>query len=297
MVDGMAFKKTDKSGTSDKPSRRRGALLFKAAMRPPKDKMSLFSAVPGAVGLLLALAFLYLALLPATWVDRLLQAQTRGSLAMTATTGSLWRGEGVLQAILPTGDAVTLAQTRWRIAVTELLSLRLHVTLHASQTGGTLLDAAFSPGETRIHEARLDLPAALLGVLSPTLRSVALSGQMAVQATDLRLEAGQVTGKARVMWQSASSGMTSVRPLGNYQLDLEGQNGGLDLRLTTLGGALNLTGTGRLQPGKAPEINLTASPVEAKRQELSPLLRMLGREVSPGTYQLTLDPNVRAVSE
>lgn len=297
MVDGMAFKKTDKSGTSDKPSRRRGALFFKAAMRPPKDKMSLFSAVLGAVGLLLALAFLYLALLPATWVDRLLQAQTRGSLAMTATTGSFWRGEGALQAILPTGDAVTLAQTRWRIAVTELLSLRLHVTLHASQTGGTLLDAALSPGETRIHEARLDLPAALLGVLSPTLRSVALSGQMAVQATDLRLEAGQVTGKARVMWQSASSGMTSVRPLGNYQLDLEGQNGGLDLRLTTLGGALNLTGTGRLQPGKAAEFNLTASPVEAKRQELSPLLRMLGREVNPGTYQLTLDPNVRAVSE
>ena len=249
-----------------------------------------------AGALLAVLTVTCLVMLPATWVDTLLQDNTRGSLSMTGTSGALWRGEGTLQAILPNGDAVTLAPVAWHIAIGELLTLRLHIVLRSSQNGSPILDLSSSPGETRIHEARLELPAAMLGALSPTLRSAALSGQMAVQATDMRLDVGHATGKARIMWMSASSELSAVRPLGNYQLDLDGQGGGLDMRLTTLGGALNLTGSGRMQPGKPADIKITATPIEARRQELAPLLRMLGREISPGTYPLTLDPNVRAVS-
>jgi len=246
--------------------------------------------------LLLVLVVAYLAMLPATWLDALLQRETRGSFAMTGTAGTLWRGKGTLQALLPSGEAVTLAPTSWHIAVGELLALRLHITLRSTQSGNPILDVSLAPGMTRIHEARLELPAALLGVLSPTLRAAALSGQMSVQVNDVRLDDGQATGKGSVLWASASSELSSVRPLGIYQLELDGQGGGLDFRLTTLGGALNLAGSGRMQPGKKPVYRITAVPIEAKRQELVPLLRMLGREVSPGTYQLTIDPNVQAVS-
>jgi general secretion pathway protein N len=246
--------------------------------------------------LLLALVVAYLTMLPATWLDALLQRETRGSFAMTGTAGTLWRGEGSLQAILPSGQAVTLAPTSWNIALGELLALRLHITLRSTQSGNPIVDVSLAPGETRIHEAKLELPAALLGVLSPTLRAAALSGPMSLQVNDVRLDGGHATGKARVLWVAASSELTRVRPLGSYQLELDGQGGGLDFRLTTLGGDLNLAGTGRIQPGKNPDYRITAIPVEAKRQELVPLLRMLGREVSPGTYQLTIDPNVQAVS-
>jgi general secretion pathway protein N len=249
------------------------------------------------VGLLLLALFLaYLFMLPATWLDALLQRETRGSFTMTATSGTLWRGEGTLQALLPSGEAVTLAPTSWNIALGELLALRLHVTLRSTQNGSPILDVSLAPGETRIHEAKLDLPAALLGVLSPTLRAASLSGQMALQATDVRLDDGHATGKAHVIWLSAGSELSRVRPLGSYQLELDGQGGGLDFRLNTLGGDLNLAGSGRIQPGKNPDYRITATPVEAKRQELVPLLRMLGREISPGTYLLTIDPNVQAVS-
>ncbi len=246
--------------------------------------------------LLLVLALAYLIMLPATWLDSLLQRETRGSFAMTASSGTLWRGEGSLQALLPSGEAVTLAPTAWNIALGELLALRLHITLRSTQSGATLLDISMAPGETRIHEAKLELPAALLGVLSPTLRAAALSGQMSMQVNEVRLDDGHATGKARVMWVAAGSELSRVNPLGNYQMELDGHSGGLDFRLVTLGGDLNLTGSGRIQPGVKPDYRITASPVEAKRQELVPLLRMLGREVSPGTYQLTVDPNVQAVS-
>jgi general secretion pathway protein N len=249
-----------------------------------------------AGGLLLLLLISYVVMLPATWFDAGLQHWTQGSLAMTGTTGTLWRGEGSLQAILPNGEAVTLAPASWKVALGELLRLRLHVTLRSVQSGNSILDVSLSPGETRIHEAKLELPAALLGVLSPTLRAAALSGQLALQATDVRLDDGQAAGKAKAMWLGAGSDLSRVRPLGSYMLELDGKDGGLDFRLTTLGGDLNLSGTGRLQPGKVPDYRITAVPAEAKRQELAPLLRMLGREVSPGTYQLTIDRNVQAVS-
>jgi general secretion pathway protein N len=246
--------------------------------------------------MLLVLVLAYLFMLPATWIDALLQRETRGSFGMTGTSGSLWRGEGSLQALLPDGEAVTLAPVSWNVAAGELLALRLHVTLRSSQSGNPILDFSLAPGEARIHEAKLGVPASLLGVLSPTLRAAALSGQLIVQANDMRIGDGQAAGNAHVLWSSAGSELSRVRPLGSYQLDLNGQAGGLDFRLTTLGGDLNLSGSGRLQPGKAAVYQITAVPVEAKRQDLAPLLRMLGREVSPGTYQLSIDPNVKAVS-
>jgi hypothetical protein len=39
-----------------------------------------------------------------------------------------------------------------------------------------------------------------------------------------------------------------------------------------------------------------ATPEESARQDLAPLLRMFGRETSPGTYQLIIDPSVRAIT-
>jgi general secretion pathway protein N len=246
--------------------------------------------------LLLVLLIAYLVMLPSTWLDAVFQHETRGSFTMTGTSGTLWRGEGSLQAILPSGEAVTLAPTNWSIALNELLALRLHITIRSVQSGSPILDVSLSPGETRIHEAKLELPATLLGVLTPTLRAAALSGQMALQATDMRLGDGHATGKARITWMAAGSELSRVRPLGNYQLELDGQGGGLDFRLNTMGGALNLTGTGHIQPGMNMEYKIMAIPSADKRQDLVPLLRMLGREISPGTYQLSIDPSVQPVS-
>jgi hypothetical protein len=41
---------------------------------------------------------------------------------------------------------------------------------------------------------------------------------------------------------------------------------------------------------------VTATPEQSARQDLAPLLRMMGREISPGTYQLTIDQNVQAIT-
>ena len=249
-----------------------------------------------AAGLLLALACSYLAMLPATWLDALLQNVSLGTLGMTATRGSLWRGEGSLQAVQPSGEAVTLAPVNWDVALGELLSLQLHLVMRSAQDGATVLDVALKPGQIRIQSARLQLPATLLGVLSPTLRAADLSGQCLLQAKDVLLEKGRTSGTAQVAWQGAGSSLSRIRPLGSYQLLLSGQGNGLDFRLMTLAGPLSLDGSGHWVPNQKSVYQITATPTEATRRDLVPLLRMMGRETTPGSYQLTMDRNMGAVS-
>jgi len=243
----------------------------------------------------LILVLSYLVFLPASWLDHALQRWSAGSLGVTGTSGTLWQGQGTLQAILPRGEAVTLAPAAWKVDLGELFKLRLHVTVRSSQNGDVLLDTTLAPGSAWVHEAKLNLPAALLGGLSPTLRAAALSGQLAVQARDLRTGSGHAQGNARVVWTAAGSDISPVHPLGNYQLDLTGQASGVEFQLTTLAGALNLSGSGRIQPGQNPDYRITAIPTAEKRKALAPLLRILGRETAPGTYLLQIDQNVQAV--
>jgi hypothetical protein len=245
---------------------------------------------------LLALFSTYLVMLPATWIDAFLQRTSQGILAMTGTTGTFWRGEGSLQALLPSGEAVTLIPVSWNIATGELLALKLHVNAQSTRDNRPVLNATLGWGETYIQEAKLELPAALLGVLSPTLRAAALSGQLALQVNEVRFDRSHAAGKAQAYWKAAGSGLSRIRPLGNYLLDLNGQGNGLDFHLITMGGPLTLTGSGGWRPGKNPDIRVTATPEESARQDLAPLLRMLGRETSPGTYQITIDPSVRAIA-
>ena len=246
--------------------------------------------------LLLVLVLTYLVMLPATWMDSLLRNASQGTLEMTGTTGTFWRGEGSLQALVPSGEVVTLVPVRWTIAPGELLALKLHIDAQSARDNKPVLNATLGLGETYIQEARLELPAALLGVLSPTLRAAALSGQLALQAKELRFDGSHAAGKAQAYWKAAGSSLSRVRPLGNYLLDLTGQGNGLDFHLTTMRGPLTLTGTGGWRAGKPPDIQVTATPEASVRQELAPLLRMMGREVSPGTYKLSIDQNVQAIS-
>ena len=246
--------------------------------------------------LLLTLVVTYLIMLPTTWMDAVLQRASQGTLAMTSTTGTFWRGEGSLQALLPSGEVVTLTPVSWNIAPVELLALKVHIVALSTRDNKPVLNATLGLGETYIQEAKLELPAALLGVLSPTLRAAALSGQLALQANDVRFGGNRAAGKAQAFWKAAGSSLSRIRPMGSYLLDLNGQSNGLDFHLSTIRGPLTLTGSGGWRPGKPPDIRVTAVPEESAHQDLAPLLRMLGRETSPGTYQLTIDQNVQAIT-
>lgn len=237
---------------------------------------------------LLALGLAILA--PATWVDHRLQRLSHGALGLAGAEGRLWRGAGTLQAILPSGDVATLAPVRWSIDPWTLATGRLRLDMLSARDGKPLLAATVSPAGVAIGELRLDVPAALLGSLSPTLREAGLSGRISLRASGVRIDRDAVSGSGELIWREAGSTLTPVYPLGNYTITLTGAGRGVDFRIAGHG-ALALQGTGKWRPDAPLGLDATATPAPGQAQQLVPLLRMIGKQTASGAYQLELDAN------
>jgi len=250
-------------------------------------------ALTGLMGIVIALALIILA--PATWLDRALVHASRGHLMLAATTGRLWNGQGTLQAILPGGEASTLAHVQWRVTLDEVLLRRLGLRVSSYPDNQTILTARMGPAGIELYRLRIELPAALLGALSASLRELEPGGKLTVSARDLNLVSGRHSGEVEIIWQEAVSSLASVHPLGSYRLHLTGGGDRIDLVLSTPGSAaLILTGRGQWRAGNTLRFDGHARS-DTHAHELTPLLRILGRETTPGSYQLRLDPNVGAV--
>jgi len=236
-----------------------------------------------------------LVLAPATWLDRGLVRASHGHLMLTATSGRLWAGQGTLQALLPRGEAVTLARLRWQLSLAGVPP-RIGLSVLSEANAQPILAARITPAGIEISSLRIELPAALLGAITPTLREAEPAGQLGVSARDIMLAEGQFAGEIEILWRDAASSLSPVRPLGSYRLHLTGAGDRLDVDLSTSGpAALQLTGQGQWQAGGTLRFDGQARPDPAHAPELTPLLRIFGREIAPGLYQLQLDPNVGAV--
>jgi len=241
---------------------------------------------------LLAIALTALMLLwrlPATWLDHGLQQASRGGLAMADAGGSVWRGEGSLQAILPEGEAVTLAQVAWRLDASALVRGALRYVVTRRGDGQLMFDAEIGPLGWRLHALDAQFPASLLGAFSGTLARLKVSGAMQVRMLEVSREAGLWRGSGTIDWRDAASGVSRLRPLGDYHIDVVGKGERLEYRLGSRGGKLELRGSGAWRPGDAPDFRGEAVPAPEYRADLAPLLRMIGKDNGSGTYALVLD--------
>jgi general secretion pathway protein N len=245
------------------------------------------------VGLLAGLAFLasLLALAPASWLDLAVQRASRGMAVLAEPRGTVWRGSGVIQVILPSGAVETLDGVRWQIDPWPLLTARLHLAMVSERDGKPVLDITLAPGSVTIGEVRLDAPAALLGTLSPTLREAGISGRIALRASAVKIDREATTGSGELLWLDAGSSLTAVHPLGTYRVELKGAGRGLGFTLATLGGALGLAGSGQWQPGAPLAFSATATPAADQARQLAPLLRIIGKEAGGERYEIVLDQN------
>jgi general secretion pathway protein N len=240
--------------------------------------------------LLLGLLFgLILARLPATWLDHALQRVSHGSLALADARGTVWGGDGQLQAILPSGEVANLEHVVWRVDRTALFHAGLRVVTQRRADGQVVMDATASLSGLSIPSLALDIPAGLLGAYSRTLADLGLSGTMRLSARDARWQSGQASGTGAIQWTNAASALSSIRPLGNYLVDLVGKGDHLEYLLLSRNAQLQLNGKGTWRFGAAPEFTGEAIPAEAHRDDLAPLLRMIGKDGGNGRYALVLN--------
>lgn len=222
---------------------------------------------------------------PASLMGYVLERASGGKLALAQTTGSLWQGAGI--AILQQKNRQQLLGSyHWSV---HLFSLSVQV-----QTGdSTPMTLRYMPlsGHLDIAHPHLSLPASALEIAAPQLGPYQLQGTLEIRSDHLLLDAAGMNGQITVDWLRAASGLSEIKPLGDYRILLHGNGAVLNGELSTLSGKLQLAGEGSFDKASGMRINGTAQAAPgAAADELNELLHHIGPEMSPGVYTLALMP-------
>ncbi|MDL2353855.1 MAG: type II secretion system protein N [Pseudomonadota bacterium] len=239
-------------------------------------------AVLWCAAVLLAAALTVLACFPASWLAPLVERQTGARLTLGDAQGTLWRGSAFLGGAPGAGGAVTPllpGRFAWRLSPLVLVghvALALENPLALSQP--VRIDGGWS--QWQVSPAELMLPAEGLAGLGAPLNTLAPSGVMRLSWTTLELLRQQqtvaVNGRTVLAMTDMGSRMTPVKPLGSYELAMDWHGQQAQLKLSTLRGALLLSGSGALDRGRL-QFSGQASAANGYEETLGNLLNLLGQ--------------------
>ena len=246
-----------------------------------------WSIAGGLLGLLIALVMFA----PASWLARALASATDDRLLIVDTHGSVWNGSGILVLTGGAGarDASALpGRLRWTMSL-KGFGLQLAARQDCCINGELLL--GIKPGFGRLQlsvDTRADwlarLPADLLSGLGTPWNTLQLGGSLRLSARELQLEWVQGRwrqfGDLQLDLLNLSSRISTVAPLGSYRFSVmaDTANPGIStLRLSTLEGALQLSGTGTLNSGGKSRFVGEAGAAPGREEALSNLLNIIGR--------------------
>jgi general secretion pathway protein N len=254
-----------------------------------------FAALGAAVGALVALV----AYAPAAWLAGAVSQASGERLLLADSRGTVWKGSAVVVLTGGPGsrDASALpGRLHWRLALDGTV-LALRARQACCLNGELLLRVA--PGLGRL---RLELPAVaaggadtvvgqwpaswLMGLGTPW-NTMQPAGTLQLRSPGLWLEQVQgrwrFNGRAELLLGSMASRLSTLEALGSYRLLLVGSAAGGDaatLQLSTLSGALQLSGSGQvLGSGAASHLRFRgqASAAAGSEAVLNNLLNIIGR--------------------
>ena len=244
----------------------------------------------GLVGALLA----FVLNLPAQWVARGLNAASNGQVQLQAAKGSIWTGSG--QLVLTGGagslDALALpGRLQWHLnfALNEKLAPSLNLKVQATCCMPQAVKLQISPlqflrtWQLKVDDHQSNWPAQWLSGLGTPWNTLQPEGPLVLETQQLVLEFGQqsmhVAGSLSLTALDLSSKLSTLKPMGTYQLSLAGnanRAAGPSLSLTTQSGSLLLNGTGQWQ-GSHFQFRGEAAAVPEHAAALSNLLNIIGR--------------------
>jgi general secretion pathway protein N len=232
--------------------------------------------------ILLAAGLTVLAFFPAAWLGPMVEQQTGGRLTLGDAQGTLWRGSAFIGGAPGANGAVTPllpGRFAWRLSPLVLLgqvALQLENPLALSQP--IRIEGSWS--HWQLSPAELMLPAEGLAGLGAPLNTLAPSGVMRLSWTTLELvrqpQTVAVNGRTVLTMNDMGSRMTPIKPLGSYELAMDWQGQQAKLNLSTVHGALLLSGTGSLDRGRL-QFSGQASAASGYEETLGNLLNLLGQ--------------------
>ena len=222
---------------------------------------------------------------PASLMGSVLERASAGKLTLAQTQGRLWKGSGVALLRLKTRYQ-TLGSYRWDLKV-------FSATLQVQAGEAAPMTVHFAPfsGRINIDNLRITLPVSIMEIAAPQLGPYQLQGSLETSCDHLTLDAAGMTGQVTMDWSRAASALSTISPLGDYRILLQGNGSALDAQLSTLSGKLLLSGKGGFDNATGMHFTGTAQAAPGTAEtELNEMLHHIGPEISPGVFTLALMP-------
>ncbi|MBT9511395.1 MAG: type II secretion system protein N [Acidovorax sp.] len=228
-----------------------------------------------------------IAFAPAHWLAEGAAHATQGQVQLLQVRGTVWTGSA--QLVLTGGNAskdraALPGRVDWRLRpALGGLSLQLQAGCCTPEPLRARVHAHWGGMALSVADGQSQWPAALLAGLGTPWNTLQPQGQLALQtrALTLRWTAGRMAlaGQAQLDARAMSSRLSTLRPMGSYRLVLQGGKDAQEmptLTLSTLDGALQLSGTGQWV-GQRLRFAGEASAAPEREAALSNLLNIIGR--------------------
>lgn len=223
-------------------------------------------------------------LAPAAWLDRGLAAATDGRLRLADTSGTVWEGSGRL-VLVDVGERAVQRQSlvgmplpgrlQWSVARLPLLLglVSAQVAVEGMQQP-VRFEGSFR--ELRISAGSLSLPRMQLEALGSPWNTVRPAAAVVLRWDAIVVASGIVQGRLVAELRDVSSALTAVRPIGSYRIEFSTRDGQGELSLSTIDGALKLSGSGRLT-NRGLSVAAEAQPAQPDDPRLQGVLSLIGR--------------------
>lgn len=253
----------------------RGRTATAAAPRPAWG-WALVGAMAGVLPAVVAFA-------PAHWLANGVARATQGQVQLLQARGTVWTGSAqlVLTGGAASRDSAALpGRVDWQLRPSfDGLRVQLHAACCTPAPLQARVQARWAGMTLNVADGQSQWPAALLAGLGTPWNTLQPQGQLALQtqALAMRWAAGRMvlSGQAQLDARAMSSRLSTLRPMGSYRLALQGGEAPT-LTLSTLDGALQLSGTGQWV-GQRLRFAGEASAAPEREAALSNLLNIIGR--------------------
>ncbi len=247
-----------------------------------------------AVAALLCYFLFLVVFAPARWAGWGVARLSQGRLSLTQATGNLWRGQGELILFQSNTSPYYAGRVTWRINPLPVIIGRLSFSTQVSGTDMQLDgNIDLSRGTVQLHNVKAEFPSVLITTFYPVAGLIAPSGRLRFNASTLLIGRSEIKGEADLLWQNAASSLSSVNPLGDYRLYLNGRGKVATVSLETMRGDLRLNGQGewRVEEGRL-QFRGSAKQL-ARSAELEPLLALFGNDQGKGQRSFAIDTRIK----
>lgn len=239
-----------------------------------------------AIGLVFY-ALVIIATAPATLIDASLQHASHGKLRLAEAQGTLWSGSGQIEVRDSIGRSGIAKSIAWHVQPESLLRGHLAYKINWGRTAKAFL-VTISLSKIELANADISLPATALGLGVPKLAPLGLTGDIFLHVTDLSIERNKMQGNATLQWRNAGSALVPISPLGDYELNFNGNGATAHALLRTIQGPLQLDGKVSWKSGGSSDFSALARVPPHLQQQLDPLLRLIAVERGAGNFEIKI---------